>query len=152
MLDEKLDLVPLARVERDLFHCHSKDWKCLVIFLEMCGINVKDWFVDSLSLRCTLSYPDTTDDACNHSVSYGELWSWWWWSWCFCVCRIVSFRIAFFMVKTSVAPPYTAEAGINRIRMRMVMTEVGSVFVFALSQPKLDPYFLHFVRVLAALQ
>jgi hypothetical protein len=34
----------------------------------------------------------------------------------------------------------------------MVTTEVGSVFVFALSQPKLDPYFSHFVRVLAALQ
>jgi hypothetical protein len=35
------------------------------------------------------------------------------------------------MVKTSVAPPYTAEAGINRIRIRMPMvtTEVGSVFV-----------------------
>ena len=62
------------------------------------------------------------------------------------------FVLHFFMVETGVAPPYTAEAGINRIRMRMVMTEVGSVFVFALSQPKLDPYFLHFVRVLAALQ
>ena len=37
------------------------------------------------------------------------------------------------MVKTGVAPPDTAEAGINRIRirMRMVTTEVGSVFVFA---------------------
>ena len=64
------------------------------------------------------------------------------------------FVLHFFMVETGVAPPYTAEAGINRIRirMRMVTTEVGSVFVFALSQPKLDPYFSHFVRVLAALQ
>ena len=46
---------------------------------------------------------------------------------------VVSFRFVlhFFMVKTGVAPPYTAEAGINRIRirMRMVTTEVGSVFV-----------------------
>ena len=47
-----------------------------------------------------------------------------------------------------VAPPYTAEAGINRMRMRMVTTEVGSVFVFALSQPKLDPYFSYFVCLL----
>ena len=64
------------------------------------------------------------------------------------------FVLHFFMVETGVAPPYTAEAGINRIRirMRMVTTKVGSVCVFALSQPKLDPYFSHFFRVLAALQ